>query len=123
MAWRAPYIIQAFFSAILAITCKMLPESPRWLVLHGQQPRAIREIERLGIHREEAEKDILSVGSGEQNRLTGGVQSFLLPFRKQYRSRTFLALFVLGMVQLCGIDGVLYVSSRLAHELSTRASG
>lgn len=31
-------------------------------------------------------------------------------FSKPYRFRTILALFVLGMVQLCGIDGVLYVS-------------
>lgn len=30
-------------------------------------------------------------------------------FRKEYRFRTTLALFILGMIQLCGIDGVLYV--------------
>lgn len=62
------------------------------------------------MHREEAEKDILNVPEGEQVRFSSGLQSFLLPFRKQYRSRTILALFVLGMVQLSGIDGILYVS-------------
>lgn len=110
MAWRTPYLVQAFFALVLAAACKLLPESPRWLVLHGRRTQALKEIERLGIHREEAEKDILRVSENDQAHSIGGIQSLLLPFRKQYRSRTILALFVLGMVQLSGIDGILYVS-------------
>lgn len=110
LAWRVPYIAMAVIALVLAVACKLLPDSPRWLVLHGRREEAIRGVEKLGIHREEAEKDILKTQEGEQNRLSSGVQSFLMPFRKQYRFRTILALFVLGMVQLSGIDGVLYVS-------------
>ena len=75
----------------------------------------MKAIERLGIHREEAEKDILNIPDEDRAKLSGGIQSLLMPFRKQYRSRTVLGFFVLGMVQLSGIDGVLYVS------LSTKA--
>lgn len=68
-------------------------------------------IERLGIHREEAEKDILRLSDNEQQQVdTTLIQKLLMPFKRDYRSRTILALFVLGMVQLSGIDGVIYVS-------------
>src|SRR6195952_2794869 len=35
MAWRLSYIIQAVIGVVLAASCIMLPESPRWLILHG----------------------------------------------------------------------------------------
>ena len=51
-------------------------------------------------------------------------------FRRKNRSRTILALFVLGMVQLSGIDGVLYYAPILfaqagisSQEASFLASG
>ncbi|KAK6074014.1 polyol transporter 2-like protein 1 [Seiridium cupressi] len=57
-------------------------------------------------------------------------QSLALLFRRGYRSRTILALFILGMVQLSGIDGVLYYAPILfsqaglsSHTASFLASG
>jgi len=41
------------------------------------------------------------------------VKAIVTIFRRQYRAKTILALFVLGMVQLSGIDGVLYVSPKV----------
>jgi MFS family permease len=108
MAWRLPYIIQAAIGVILAISCISLPESPRWLMLHGKRTDAVKALDRLEIPMAEAEKDIL--GAGQQGPSLSAWQGFLLLFRKGYRARTILALFLLGMVQLSGIDGVLYVS-------------
>lgn len=113
MAWRTPYIIQGVIAALLGLSCKFVPNSPRWLVLHDRRPEAVREIEKLGIHREEAEKDILRMPEDGQGRGSNGfLESLLMPFARAYRRRTILALFVLGMVQLSGIDGVLYVSNK-----------
>lgn len=77
---------------------------------HERREEALRSLERLGIEREEAEKDILNVrpGTMEERGMSG--MEFLGIFRKEYRERTMLGLFILGMVQLCGIDGVFYVS-------------
>lgn len=72
----------------------------------------MRAIERLGIMSAEAEKDILRAASTvSQAQKTSFVESLVIIFRKQYRGRTMLALFVLGMLQLSGIDGILYVGS------------
>lgn len=109
MAWRTSYIIQAVIGVVLAASCAILPESPRWLMLHGRRTDALKSLERLNFSMVEAEKDILR--PQEQGPSLSGWQGFLLLFRRGYRSRTILALFVLGMVQLSGIDGVLYVKN------------
>jgi MFS family permease len=109
MAWRTPYIAQGALAVVLGLSCFVLPESPRWLMLHGRTELALRSLQRLGLSNE-SERDFLN--PAEQRPSLTGWQSFLMLFRKAYRTRTMLALFVLGMVQLSGIDGVLYVSDQ-----------
>lgn len=109
MAWRAPYIVQAVVGMLLAMSCIILPQSPRWLITQGRRQQAIKALERLNFSQTEAEKDILRPTAQSAPSLSM-LQGIRLCFRRGYRSRTILALFTLGMVQLCGIDGVLYVS-------------
>jgi MFS family permease len=110
IAWRVPYIMQAILGLIMVGICTRLPDSPRWLVHHGRRIEALEALQRLDFGMAEAEKDILST-QNEQNMSLSAWQGFLLLFKRGYRARTVLALFVLGMVQLSGIDGVLYVCS------------
>jgi MFS family permease len=113
LSWRAPFIIQAVLGAVLAASCLYLPTSPRWLLLNHRREEALTALERLDIPQAEAEKDILRpVAPGPPRKLSAG--DFLTIFKKQYRGQTMLGLFILGMIQLCGIDGVLYVSSMRA---------
>lgn len=60
--------------------------------------------------RQEIEKDILLNTSGDQSRQSMW-QGLSAVFRRQYRLKTSFGLVILGMIQLGGIDGVLYVSS------------
>ncbi|KAF2665645.1 general substrate transporter [Microthyrium microscopicum] len=106
-SWRAPYIVQSAVAVMLMACCIVLPESPRWLVGKGRKEEAIASIKKLGVSMAEAEHDFL----GSQNQEATSLSlwhSFSLLFRRGYRARTILALFLLGMVQLSGIDGVLY---------------
>ncbi|TGJ79370.1 hypothetical protein E0Z10_g9389 [Xylaria hypoxylon] len=105
-AWRLPFIVQAVVSVLLTWCCFVLPESPRWLQVQGKREEALRAFERLEISMVEAERIMLA--STTQNLSLSPWQSLLLLFRKTYRSRTILALFILGMVQLSGIDAILY---------------
>lgn len=114
MAWRLPFIFMAAIAALMAALCFMIPQSPRWLMAHGRREEAQRELEKLGVSRAEAEKDILS-----QAQTTPSLslwQSFVLIFRKPYRKSTGMALFVLGMMQLSGIDGVLFYAPTLFRQ-------
>ncbi len=108
MAWRVPYIVQAILAVVLAMSCFALPESPRWLMMHGRRVEALKALQKLDFDSVEAERDILREAA-EQRPSLSLWQGFTLLFRRGYRARTILALFVLGMVQLSGIDGVIYV--------------
>ncbi|KAK5116239.1 hypothetical protein LTR62_008566 [Meristemomyces frigidus] len=113
-AWRTSFIIMAAISTGLAVACFFLPPSPRILILHGRRADAIHAIERLGIQQAEAEKDILAVRDEDLTFQHADFWSSLTTiFHRRYRSRTILALFVLGMVQLSGIDGILYYAPTL----------
>jgi MFS family permease len=117
-AWRLPFIIQVVISVILTCCCFVLPESPRWLQIQGKRQEALRAFERLEISMVEAER-IMVTATAQATGLSLW-QSLLLIFRKTYRPRTILALFILGMVQLSGIDAILYVS-RSAFRYHTTA--
>lgn len=116
LSWRTPFIVQAALGAFLSTSRFILPKSPRWLLAHGNREKAIRELERLDFSTVEAEKDLLGPAAEQQisassRRRPGPIEGLVMIFRKPYRKSTLLALYVLGMVQLSGIDGVLYVSS------------
>ena len=109
LSWRIPFIIQGAIGFTLAMSCLWLPTSPRWLLLHNRRDEALKAIARLDISQAEAEKDILRPTVPAPPRKFA-VKDFLTIFKREYRGRTMLGLFILGVIQLCGIDGVLYVS-------------
>lgn len=109
MAWRAPYVVQSILAVGLVAICLVLPDSPRWLMSHGRRQEALQALKWLDFSMIEAERDFMTVT--DQQASMSLWQGITLLFKKGYRAQTTLALFVLGMVQLSGIDGVLYVSS------------
>ncbi|CAH0054751.1 unnamed protein product, partial [Clonostachys solani] len=104
LAWRLPYVVQVAVSAGLALVCRFLPESPRWLALQGRGDEAQISLARLDFDLDEARRDFLATVQ-EQSSLSNW-QSFVLLFRRGYRPKTFLALFILSMIQLSGIDAI-----------------
>lgn len=113
IAWRLPFVVMVVLSVVFVGCCLRLPESPRWLMSHGDQIAALDSLRRLDFSMVEAEREFMGGSGGgaiEQRMSLTPWQSFTMLFKRGYRARTILALFVLGMVQLSGIDGVLYVS-------------
>ncbi|KAL8746858.1 MAG: hypothetical protein Q9190_001182 [Brigantiaea leucoxantha] len=112
ISWRLPFIIQAIGGGGLAIFCYLIPSSPRWMVLNGRRTDAKAALKSLGLSATEAEEDILRPAeeAAQAPSEFAGLRGLLTIFERQHRTRTSLGLFILGMVQLCGIDGVLYVN-------------
>jgi MFS family permease len=108
MSWRLPYILQAALSSVWAAGSFFLPESPRWLILHGKRRQALEELEKLNFERDEAEKDVLRPIENAASEV-GVLEGLQLIFTRQYRLQKLLAVFILSFIQLSGRDGVLCV--------------
>lgn len=110
-SWKLPFIMQTVLAVLLLGATTRLPPSPRWLMVQQRREEALESVERLGILRAEAEKDILREPDvAELSRPSNPLQDIILVFRKEYRLRTSLALLILAGIQLSGIDGIVYVS-------------
>lgn len=112
-----------------------LVPSPRWLTIHGRKAEANAVWDLLGVSHAEREKSEIEQDRGSiiqglasqevavtnvpsMDTSVTAVQDGDRPmkhklfdiFSKDVRSRTALAVFLMAMQQLSGIDGVLYVS-------------
>lgn len=138
LSWRLPFIILACFSGIFAIsTLTWLVPSPRWLTLRGRGDEASAAWDVLGVGHAEREKaetqqieELRGIELNSTNPNSGNIDDVSLRgtqtqagffdlFSKDVRTRTILAIFMMGMQQLSGIDGVLYVSSQVPRALIT----
>ena len=136
LAWRTPFIILACLAIAFSIASIVwLVPSPRWLTLRGRQSEASAAWDVLEVGHAEREK-----AENQQNRDTVAIEvhslgnsiesfnrdpthtqkpvtksGFFDVFSRDVRTRTGLAVFMMGMQQLSGIDGVLYVSPIILH--------
>lgn len=122
LSWRLPFIVLASLSMLLCgLSLFFLPESPQWLGLHGKYVLAEEAWEKLAVKPEEREKvqvntEITELDSeNEEGAMEDTTKKLLEIFEKGVRGRTLLAVFLMGMQQLSGIDGVLYVCPDQPH--------
>lgn len=137
VSWRLPLALQSFLAFLFAAVCVPLPQSPRWLTLCGRHEEARLLWVRLGISPDSEDTEIsdgvvIEKGKDPESKTDGQLSeppavvlqtpansqledstavmshSIIRVFRKDVRSRTALAVYYLGMQQLCGIDSILY---------------
>lgn len=127
LSWRLPFAIHALVAFFFtAITLLFLPHSPRWLAATGRHQEAAVLWDVLGVPTCDREKDenieinvqelVMGVELSAHTTAPRSIlvkekaSAFLRVFQKDVRGRTALGMFLMGMQQLSGIDGVLYVS-------------
>ena len=133
LAWRTPFIMLSCFSILFVVASTLwLVPSPRWLILRGRHGEVSAAWDVLGVghtEREKAEIEFQATGVRAQSFIDStdslrqqeatptrtpdltSKHSFFDVFARDVRLRTGLAVFLLGMQQFSGIDGVLYVTS------------
>ena len=105
--WRAPLAFQCLPPLITLALQPILPESPRWLLAHGQAERSWKIVERL--HRtaddpnsDYARAEFLQID--QQIRLDSSLDSSwrILWTRPSYRKRALIACFLLSSIYSSG---------------------
>jgi len=107
LSWRFPLGMQAVAATMLAVISPLLPHSPRWLRHVGRTAEADATWIKLGVSAADAQKSEESSNCVETKRigLWKGVKQL---WGKDVRKRSALGIFLMGMQQTSGIDGVLY---------------
>ena len=121
-SWRVPLSIKTGAALLYTAVCASLPHSPRWLVLHGRYEEAKLLWRRLGLEPPEKQSERARDLDPETSvsrmvKETDVVsRSLIRAWRKDVRNRTALGAFTMAMLQLSGIDSVLYYSPIIFKE-------
>lgn len=110
-SWRWMLGVATVPSVIFLIGLFVIPESPRWLISHGQPAKAERTLARLFGERIASEemRSVNSAASGEQG---SWADVFSPSMRKRLAVGMLLALFS----QITGVNAVLYYGSVIVSE-------
>lgn len=122
-SWRVPLAFQSFMALSFAVSCTLVPPSPRWLLAKGRAKEAAQTLARLGIPSSELdesfqvstepEADAQDAQPTLRENIRATFRDLMKAFAPGVRKRTFLGCFIMGMQQLAGIDGVLYYAPLL----------
>ena len=96
-AWRSPIIIMQIFPLIMVLTTGLLPETPRWLVMHEKDDKAKRAIAAVW-GRDSVDDQISQLHEAHEKEQSDGTVTYsdmLLPGRSQFHPTV---LTVMGQV-------------------------
>ncbi|RAO71863.1 uncharacterized protein BHQ10_007875 [Talaromyces amestolkiae] len=140
LSWRLPFAISPVLAFSFSLASLWLTPSPRWLTLHGRTAEAAATWDGLGFSHAEREKieiveQIREITESDEINASRPVtphdthqgekkrkSSLWELFAHDVRDRTFLAVFMMGMQQPSGIDGVLYYAPLLFQQAGLSSS-
>lgn len=110
LSWRLPFAVQSIIAYLFtASTMFFLPQSPRWLAARGRFEEAERVWSDLKLPENERGVVEDEVDDNEKADQEVKAKDIFAVFAPDAWKRTVLGLFMMGIQQATGIDGVLYV--------------
>ncbi|OQE46971.1 hypothetical protein PENCOP_c001G02019 [Penicillium coprophilum] len=127
LSWRLPFIIiSAMATLYLLSNLFLLLESPRWLMRHRDYRAAEKVWDELEVKQEDRESDgrtstpenptAISLQSSSPEEESKKTVNFRSLWARDVRKQTSLAVLLMGFLQLCGIDAVLYYAPLLFQQ-------
>lgn len=104
-SWRWMLGVMVVPALLFAILLRLVPESPRWLVLNNRDEEARRVFEKVG------ETAPVNIIREEHNLSQHGIKESL--FNGKYNKPIFYAVLLAMFNQLSGINAILYYAPRI----------
>ncbi|BCK75258.1 sugar transporter [Acetobacter aceti NRIC 0242] len=105
-AWRAMFMLGAIPAMLLGLGMFFLPESPRWLLHHEHEPRAVSILYKLRGHKDLVRQELDDVLTVDHKKQTGSTGSDLK--QRWVRPALIAALGVAAFSQLSGPNVIVY---------------
>ncbi|MEO7765820.1 MAG: sugar porter family MFS transporter, partial [Ferruginibacter sp.] len=109
-SWRWMLGIQAVPSLLFLVLVRMVPETPRWLILKGGKFEAAKSILKI-INPEGYEKDFNKIMKGHERDAAKHVTEKL--FQSKYKLPATLAILFAVFNQVSGINAIIYYAPRI----------
>ena len=109
-AWRWMLGVMAVPAVFFLIFLATVPETPRWLLAHGQEDRAVTISERLTSSQAECDEQIGEMKAQIAEDAAGGKVAF---FTRRYRKVILMAFCIAMFNQLSGINAILYYAPKV----------
>jgi sugar porter (SP) family MFS transporter len=111
IAWRWMLGVEAFPALLYSVMCFTIPESPRWLIVHGgRREEGMQVFRQINPGFSEAEiselADTVSASAGDR-------KTAAKFFAMRLKTPILLAFFVAFFNQLSGINAILYFAPRI----------
>ncbi len=110
IAWRWMLGVMAVPAVFFLIFLATVPETPRWLLAHGHEERAVKISERLTSTHEESSEQIAEMKAQIAEDASGGKVAF---FTRRYRKVILMAFCIAMFNQLSGINAILYYAPKV----------
>jgi SP family arabinose:H+ symporter-like MFS transporter len=110
--WRAMLGLGALPAAIFLISLFMVPESPRWLLLKGEEQKATDILIKIdGIAAAKSEVAAFKASADENE--SGSIKELFTPV---YRKAMWIGLLLPFLSQVCGINAVIYYGPKILEQ-------
>jgi SP family arabinose:H+ symporter-like MFS transporter len=109
--WRAMLGLGVVPSGIFLLSLLLVPESPRWLLLNGQEAKAKNILIKID-GPEAAEREVEAV-KGTYNAESGNLKEL---FKPVYRRAMWIGLLLPFLSQVCGINAVIYYGPKILEQ-------
>jgi SP family arabinose:H+ symporter-like MFS transporter len=110
--WRSMLGLGALPAVVFLICLFLVPESPRWLLLKGQEQRAKAILIKID-GAKAAKKEIDAFNSLGDNNDEGSLKELFTPI---YRRALWIGLLLPFLSQVCGINAVIYYGPRILEQ-------
>lgn len=110
IAWRWMLGVMAVPAVFFLIFLATVPETPRWLLAHGREERAVKISERLTTSQAESDEQIAEIKAQIAEDASGGKVAF---FTRRYRKVILMAFCIAMFNQLSGINAILYYAPKV----------
>ena len=110
--WRAMLGLGALPAAIFLFSLFLVPESPRWLLLRGEEQKARHILTKLD-GQDAADNEIAAFKTVKNEPSTGSLKELFTPV---YRKAMWIGLLLPFLSQVCGINAVIYYGPRILEQ-------